>query len=423
MIKLKVGKSFWIFVLLSGITLSAAIMIGDPLFYRAFYFWLGLFLFSIVWTATSLWKVNLRRTSRELQMEVGDLLEEKFEIENQSFLRKTWIEVSDNSQIAGTTGSRVLVNIAPRTIKQYTAHSHLVRRGKYLLGPTIIKSGDIFGIFGTEEYYNGEKFLLVSPRVFNINLFSRSTSFLSGGSSTRTQSRESTAYVSGVREYQPGDPLKIIHWQSTAKNQNLIVKEYDKDPQAEVIILLDIQDGPQWEIERKIENKPVWIFEAGKRSTIIPASMEYLTSIAASLANTNIKNDIATGLIYSMTDVIVISPEKGERQFQKILEQLSLMNPTSQKSIFGFTNIYKKEIHQGSQVIILTAGYDDSILLTIEELRSRNLDVIVVMLNRDSFRVFPSNSLLAERINGTGVRCYFINECVDIQELQTALAT
>ena len=62
-----------------------------------------------------------------------------------------------------------------------------------------------------------------------------------GGNSLRKPSLETTPHAAGIREYYPGDPLNRIHWLSSLKRNQIMVKEFDQDPQASVWKYLDAQ--------------------------------------------------------------------------------------------------------------------------------------------------------------------------------------
>jgi uncharacterized protein (DUF58 family) len=48
-----------------------------------------------------------------------------------------------------------------------------------------------------------------------------------GQAQARFRARQWTANAAGVRDYQPGDPLRRIHWPSTARRERLLVKQFD----------------------------------------------------------------------------------------------------------------------------------------------------------------------------------------------------
>jgi uncharacterized protein (DUF58 family) len=51
--------------------------------------------------------------------------------------------------------------------------------------------------------------------------------------------------VASVRDYAPGDSFNRIHWPSTARTGQLIVKEFELDPMADIWLFLDLEKRVQ----------------------------------------------------------------------------------------------------------------------------------------------------------------------------------
>src|SRR4029453_19147771 len=68
---------------------------------------------------------------------------------------------------------------------------------------------------------------------------------VAGGEDVKSRTYHVTPNVSTIREYQPGDSFNRIHWRSTARQNQLMVKEFELDPPAEVYVVLDMQERVQ----------------------------------------------------------------------------------------------------------------------------------------------------------------------------------
>jgi hypothetical protein len=66
----------------------------------------------------------------------GAGVEERFKLSNRFPFVRLWVEVRDESQLPGNSGSRVLSLIGPRQQRSYIAYTMLNRRGSFHLGPT-----------------------------------------------------------------------------------------------------------------------------------------------------------------------------------------------------------------------------------------------------------------------------------------------
>ena len=121
----------------------------------------------------------------------------------------------------------------------------LTRRGSFPLGPTVITISDPLGLFRIEKQFAASKSLTVLPMIFPIESSLSPPGLLPGGQVIRRKSTDITPHASGVREYNSGDPMKRIHWPTSIRRGQLIVKEFDQDPQAEVWLFLDTQRSAQ----------------------------------------------------------------------------------------------------------------------------------------------------------------------------------
>ena len=195
----------------------------------------------IAWllTVPALRGIRVERQARSLRASVGDIFEEHFEISNTSRLPKLWLEVANETTIPHATGSRVLTFLRAKQKRIYTARTWLTNRGGFPLGPTTITSGDPFGIFRVSKSYPANASLVVLPMIFPVAEFLSPPGLLPGGKAIRRKSIDITPHAAGVREYVPGDPMKRIHWPTSIRRGQFMVKEFEQDPQAEVWLFLD----------------------------------------------------------------------------------------------------------------------------------------------------------------------------------------
>ena len=195
-------------------------------------FLLLVFAVNIIWSVFSTWGVELTRTSSATRKQVGDIFSESFEIVNRSFIPKAWLKITDRSEFLSGAGSRVLTWIGGSKPRTYLAYATLNKRGWFDLGPTQIESGDLFGMLLFRKSGAQISSLLVIPHTFDITKFAEPWHIAwRTGAAAENAGDVPIRSVSRVRT---GDPLKRIHWPTSARKQALIVKEFEKDPLAEV---------------------------------------------------------------------------------------------------------------------------------------------------------------------------------------------
>jgi uncharacterized protein (DUF58 family) len=112
-------------------------------------------------------------------------------------------------------------------------------RGRYPIESSQVVIEDPFGLERVELDLSRPEALLVYPRLVDVDrLFSDAGAQTPGG--RRLLLRRLTGFeLHSVREYEQGESLRRVHWPSTARRGELMVKELEDAPRDEAAILLD----------------------------------------------------------------------------------------------------------------------------------------------------------------------------------------
>ena len=391
-------------LVLLALCLLAGLATGGRLYYRLSIFWAVLFFGSWLWSLFSLRGLQFKRSARTLRAQVGQIFEERFEVQNLNRFPRLWIEIRDLSTLPGTDGSRVLMMIRGRQGRSYLARVRLVRRGVFPLGPTVLATGDLFGLFPTEQAVEEKDSLLVYPMMVDIRGFPNPPGLLPGGEALRRRTHQVTPNAAGVREYVTGDPLNRIHWLSTARRGRLIVKEFELDPLADVWIFLDAAANIQASLPQAEPDtfaRDFWS-HSGK-IPLPPSTEEYGVSIAASLVRDYLRRGRAVGLACAGQHVTLISPDRGGRQLGKILEALALTTANGKLPLRALIETQVKHMVRGSTVVLITSSSSREVALIGDFLLQRGLKPIVVLLDALTFGGPPGVEELAQSIKLIGI--------------------
>src|SRR5207247_710204 len=169
----------------------------------------------------------------------GDTIELSYELNNDHALGKLWLEVYEKSNWPEPLPGRVL-SIGGRKTRKWKVLAKAQRRGRFRLGPIVLRSGDPFGLFATEARIPSEALLLVYPRVVQLPFWTLPGSLLEGNVLTGQRSLQSTSMVMGIRESRPGDAMNRVHWPTSVRHRRLHVKEFELDRTADLWIYLDL---------------------------------------------------------------------------------------------------------------------------------------------------------------------------------------
>jgi uncharacterized protein (DUF58 family) len=349
---------------------------------------------------------------------MGQIFEERYDIQNPGSLPRLWLEVRDHSPLPGTKGSHVVTLIGRRQRRSYLARSRLMQRGIFPLGPTVLASGDPFGLFPVQREVPVQDSLLVYPLMADVQSFPNPPGMLTGGEALQRRTHYVTPNASGVREYMPGDSLSRIHWPTTARRDKLMVKEFELDPLSDIWLFVDSEKVVHAALPYSPADlsKNIFLVERPEEITLPPSTEEYAASIAASLGRFYLRNRRAVGLVSSGQASTILPPDRGGRQLGKILEALALMRADGGLPLSALLEAQAQHITRGSTVVLITPTVREQLSLTIDFLSRRGLHPIVVLIDAESFGGAPGTRLLGEGLKLTGVPVRRVNKGDDIRE-------
>jgi uncharacterized protein (DUF58 family) len=393
-------------IVLLGLSLLALVVTGSPIYSRLSYVWALLLAGGWVWSLLALRGVEVIREATKHRAQVGEILVERFAIQNRSRLPQLWLEVHDQATLPGSRGSRVLGTLKGHQRHSYLINTPLVQRGVFSLGPTVLASVDPFGLFTVKQTVPSGGSLLVYPMMVDVRTFPSPAGLLSGGESLRRRTHQVTPNAASVREYAPGDSMNRIHWASTARRNRLMVKEFELDPLAEVWIFVDgardvhtaLPYSPS-EMARSALSRPP------EDVSLPPSTEEYTASIAVSLARHFLRRKRAVGMVSHGQSPVpqVLAPERGPRQLGKILEAMAMLRAEGDLPISGLVMAQAQHLPRGSTVVLITPSTEREVAVTIDHLLRLGHRPVVVLLDAASFDGPQGTAALEMSIAGLGV--------------------
>jgi len=402
---MKYGRILILLLFAAG--LAGTLITGAAVYARLLY--LSALVVLVAFTLTRLGIVGLRveRRARLAKVSVGDVFEERYEIINDGKFTALWAEVSNQTTLPRAAGSRLLTRVSPGQARSYRARTWITRRGRFSLGPTTLTTGDPFGLFRATRTYPTQGSLVAFPSIFQIESFPYLPGMLQGGRVISRKALDITAHASSVREYAAGDPLKRIHWPTTARRGQLMVKEFDRDPQTEIWLFLDLQTNVHFEKkheETADENPDQWMLGRRPEFHLPPASLEYAISITASLAHYYLAQKRAVGFVSAGRAYTLLSAERGARQESKIMETLAYLEADGYTSIAALASMQAAQLPSGSGVALITPSVRKELLVAVDELTRRHLRPAVILLMAESFGgQLPGSDSLVRALTERGV--------------------
>ena len=219
--------------------------------------------------------------------------------------------------------------------------------------------------------------------------------------------------------------MKRIHWPTSIRRSQLMVKEFEQDPQAEVWLYLDSQKDVHHEKPHQQEHVSAESIFFGRRPTFhLPkSSLEYAISITASLARYFIAQRRAVGYASAGQAYTVHHAERGERQEGKILETLAFVEATGELSIAALVAAQSSQIPQGSTVILITPTTRPELLQAVDDLQRRFLRPVVILLDIETFGGMSGKNKIANSLHERRVPVCVVACDADLTQALSELST
>lgn len=109
------------------------------------------------------------------------------------------------------------------------------RRGKHEIGPATVVVTDVLGLVARTSRVENRGTLLVFPPIRRLAPGARTELLAASGAVDPRPSGRDT--FEGLREYVPGDPLRDVHWKSSAKRGSLVVQEFAGEPDRDRVVV------------------------------------------------------------------------------------------------------------------------------------------------------------------------------------------
>lgn len=333
-----------------GLVVAAAVLTGRTEVY--FFLYLGLVVVGLAYVLARRGLTNLEAGSwlDRQHATAGDTLTVTYTLRSTARLPKPWLEVHSPSTLPVPIPGRV-ISLGPRTSRTWAARVPLTSRGQFRIDPMVVRTGDPFGLFESVASVGPGSALLVYPAVQPLPAWSLPPTALEGASTRAEHGPHLTPLVTAVRPYLPGDAFNRIHWRSSARHQELQVKEFDIEPSADMWIYLDL--------DRNVH-----------RGTDANATIETAVSAAAALAAHALDDDRGVGMEAIGLRRAVIGTDRGARQQHKILSLLAVAQAEGDTPLAEMLVEGAMHMRRGTVAVVITPSLDRSWVPPLAALRA-----------------------------------------------------
>jgi uncharacterized protein (DUF58 family) len=231
------GRSFLAAAAAAGVS---AIVLGERDLRRVAVLLAALPLLAAAYVGRSRYKLACTRSLEPGRAPVGSSARVILRLQNMSRLPTGTLLLEDRLPYA--LGSRPRVVLERLGAHQASSVAYTVRadvRGRYPIGPLVIRLTDPFGLCELSRSFPSVDKLIVIPQVQPLP-----TVRLAGEYAGTGDSRARSVAVHGeddaaTREYRRGDDLRRVHWRSTARTGELMVRREEQPWESRATVVLD----------------------------------------------------------------------------------------------------------------------------------------------------------------------------------------
>ena len=405
----------------------SALTVGSRLFFYLAYVLAAVLVSAFLWSQVSRRGLAVRRVIQPSTPQVGQVIHESIEIRNLSWLRKLWIEVRDRSTLPGHQVGAV-VSLPGMKAKRWNVRTRCMRRGLYRLGPTLIQTGDPFGLFQTSRLFDTKGELIVYPATVPLSSFGLPSSDLPGGTRTQRRSYHSTPNAAGIREYQPGDPTNRIHWPISARTQKLMVKEFELDPTSDIWLVLDLQENVHVSADDiglpvitaggayRGEQRATGRVQASRTATLSenisvplePSTEEYSVAVTASLASYFLEQGKSVGLIAWGQHKVTLPADRGGRQLVKILRALAVLRAEGTVGLAEILTAESRHFSRQDTIVVVTPSVEDSWVSALQVQIYKGITSAAVLVEPATFGGEGNPMLVISALSTMNVPSYLV---------------
>ena len=245
------------------------------------------------------------------------------------------------------------------------------RRGVFSLGPAQVFSTDPLGLQTFSQKMPLLSELTIYPRVLPL-----SGSWLRGAAAqgwrgtASALSRGDGDDFYGVREYQPGDELRRVHWRTTARTGTLAVTEYAQGTTLDVALALDL-------------------FQEAYAGTGEgdDGALETAVTLAATLADDLLRHGHTVRLVLAGLAAGDAVPVAGPEEMPRLLETLARVQADSPLPLADVLRADDAGGSRAATIVVITPAFRDPRLhQTLEDWEARGGQQFGFALDAASFR-------------------------------------
>lgn len=183
-----------------------------------------------------------------------------------------------------------------------------------------------------------------------------------------------------IRQYIPGDDVRNIDWNVTARHNRAFVKQFCEEREMNLFLLIDMS-----------------------RSNSFGGKRDLITEIAATLAFSACKNNDRVGVIFFTDKVEKLIPSgNGKKHVMSVIESILLFQPSSSGTSIARALQYFNRIEKKRSVVFLISDFLDEGYEKELKVASNHHDLVLVRVADRAEEKIPAGAVFTFKDLETG---------------------
>ncbi|MEO1268579.1 MAG: DUF58 domain-containing protein [Myxococcota bacterium] len=174
-----------------------------------------------------------------------------------------------------------------------------------------------------------------------------------------------------VRVYQPGDEIRFIDWNVSARMGDVFIKQFVEERELTVFLLVDASASQ--------------LFGTGDKS-----KQEAAAEIGALLAFSAIKNNDRVGLIvFTDTIELFVPPKKGRKHVLRVIREILEFKPSGRRTDLRVALDFLNKVQKRKSVAFLISDFQDNDYRRSLLVASKRHDLVPIVVVDPAEEVLP----------------------------------
>lgn len=216
--------------------------------------------------------------------------------------------------------------------------------------------------------------LLKKVRKIEIKTRGLSSQIFSGEYHSAFKGRGMT--FSEVREYQPGDDIRAIDWNVTARFNHPYIKVFEEEREMTVMLLVDVSASGEFGTQKQLKQ-------------------DVITELCAVLAFSSLQNNDKVGVVF-FSDKIekFIPPKKGKSHVLRIIRDLIEFKPAHKKTDIKQALKYLTSVIKKRSIAFIISDFIDTDFIDALKIANKKHDLVALRIYDKREQEFPDVGLI-----------------------------